>query len=125
LNSYPEPETELTEIQQHRVAEFEITDDLQDLLSVLPPHIADQIVELQRQEDLGGIIEIVLDLGRSPEARFQFDEVSRCTIAMSRGRISTSSPTASVTSGKTIVRASSAPCIGSPRSGIAPAISLA
>jgi stage III sporulation protein SpoIIIAA len=76
LNSYPEPETELTDIQQHRVAEFEITDDLQDLLSVLPPHIADQIVELQRQEDLGGIIEIVLDLGRSPEARFQFDEVS-------------------------------------------------
>jgi hypothetical protein len=49
-----------------RMTEFEITDDLQDLLAVLPPHIADQIVALQRQEDLGGLIEIVLDLGRSP-----------------------------------------------------------
>jgi stage III sporulation protein SpoIIIAA len=77
LNSYPEPELEPTHTDlQHRVAEFEITDDLQDLLSALPPHIADQIVTLQRQEHLGGLIEIVLDLGRSPEARFQFDEIS-------------------------------------------------
>jgi stage III sporulation protein SpoIIIAA len=73
LNSYQHSQDTET---PPRITEFEITDDLQDLLAVLPPHIADQIVVLQRQEELGGLIEIVLDLGRSPEARFQFDEVA-------------------------------------------------
>jgi len=75
LNSF-QHQPQDTDISPPRMTEYEITDDLQDLLAVLPPHIADQIVILQRQEDLGGLIEIVLDLGRSPEARFQFDEVA-------------------------------------------------
>ncbi|MEJ7837617.1 MAG: R3H domain-containing nucleic acid-binding protein [Thermomicrobiales bacterium] len=77
MNSYPQSDAEPRESEApRRNAEFEITDDLQDLLSALPPHIADQIVILIKQVHLGGLIEIVLDLGRSPEARFQFDEIA-------------------------------------------------
>ncbi len=45
----------------------EITDDLDLLLRVMPPHLRDA---LHRQADLRHLIEIVMDLGRKPEARF-------------------------------------------------------
>jgi stage III sporulation protein SpoIIIAA len=45
----------------------EITDDLELLLRVMPPHIRDA---LHRQPDLKNLIEVVTDLGRPPEARF-------------------------------------------------------
>ncbi len=45
----------------------EITDDLELLLRVMPPHIRDA---LHHQADLRNLIEAVLDLGRPPEARF-------------------------------------------------------
>jgi stage III sporulation protein SpoIIIAA len=45
----------------------EITDDLELLLRVMPPHIRDS---LHRQADLKNLIEVVMDLGRPPEARF-------------------------------------------------------
>jgi stage III sporulation protein SpoIIIAA len=45
----------------------EITDDLELLLRVMPPHIRDA---LHRQTDLKNLIEVVMDLGRPPEARF-------------------------------------------------------
>ena len=45
----------------------EITDDLDLLLGVMPPHLKDS---LSRQIDLRNLIEIVLDLGRQPEAHF-------------------------------------------------------
>src|SRR5688572_13254845 len=45
---------------------FIITDNLDELLAVLPPELAAQIGEDER----GQLIEIVLDLGRKPEARF-------------------------------------------------------
>ncbi len=45
----------------------EITDDLELLLRVMPPHIRDA---LHRQADLKNLIEIVMDLGRQPEGRF-------------------------------------------------------
>jgi stage III sporulation protein SpoIIIAA len=45
----------------------EITDDLELLLRVVPPHIRDA---LHRQADLKNLIEIVMDLGRQPEGRF-------------------------------------------------------
>jgi len=45
----------------------EITDDLDLLLSVMPPTLKDA---LTRQSDLKDLIEIVLDLGRQPEAHF-------------------------------------------------------
>jgi stage III sporulation protein SpoIIIAA len=45
----------------------EITDDLDLLLSVMPPSLAE---EIRRHKDFKELIEIVLDLGRRPEARF-------------------------------------------------------
>jgi stage III sporulation protein SpoIIIAA len=45
----------------------EITDDLELLLRVVPPHIRDA---LHRQSDLKNLIEVVMDLGRPPEGRF-------------------------------------------------------
>jgi stage III sporulation protein SpoIIIAA len=44
-----------------------ITDDLEALLGVLPPHVQKHLGEAGRPEDL---LEVVLDLGRLPEARF-------------------------------------------------------
>src|SRR5256885_14799402 len=49
-------------LTQHRV-----TDNLQQLLQVLPPDIRSSVEGQPEQEDL---LEIVLDLGREPEARF-------------------------------------------------------
>src|SRR5215813_857463 len=48
------------------------TDDLDALFVVLPPRIREVLL---RSEDLGNILEIVLDLGRLPEARFPGREV--------------------------------------------------
>ncbi len=64
--------------------EYEITDDLQDLLAVLPPHIAERIIAHQTRRDLGSLIEIVMDLGRPPEARFQFDEIELLDVDVTR-----------------------------------------
>src|SRR5919206_4584211 len=48
------------------------TDDLELLLSTLPPHIRKP---LDAADDLEDLLEIVLDLGREPEARFPGREV--------------------------------------------------
>ncbi|MBI2172209.1 MAG: AAA family ATPase [Chloroflexi bacterium] len=48
-----------------------IVDDLQALLDSLPPHV---LRPLQERGDLGDLIEVVLDLGRPPEARFPASE---------------------------------------------------
>lgn len=44
-----------------------VADDLDALLDVLPPHICDPLRSLPDRHDL---LEVVLDLGREPEARF-------------------------------------------------------
>jgi stage III sporulation protein SpoIIIAA len=44
----------------------QITDDLDQLLEVLPPHICDPLQALQDRREL---LEVVMDLGREPEAR--------------------------------------------------------
>lgn len=64
--------------------EFEVTDDLQDLLAVLPPHITERLTALEHREGLGELIEIVMDLGRPPEARFQNDERTLTDLDVSR-----------------------------------------
>lgn len=69
---------------QRRDFEFEVTDDLQDLLAVLPPHIKERILALQSRIALGELIEIVMDLGRPPEARFQHDEVALTDLDVTR-----------------------------------------
>jgi stage III sporulation protein SpoIIIAA len=45
----------------------EITDNLDLLLMVLPPRVRQ---EIEKMEDLSALLEVVLDLGRQPEARF-------------------------------------------------------
>ncbi len=47
--------------------QIHITDNLDLLLSVLPPRVRQA---LQQQPDLESLLEVVLDLGRRPEARF-------------------------------------------------------
>jgi stage III sporulation protein SpoIIIAA len=49
-----------------------ITDDLHALLGVLPPEIAKAVVEVDNSDSL---LEIVLDLGRLPVARFVGEEI--------------------------------------------------
>ena len=50
-----------------------ITDDLEALLDILPPPIRQPLCQ---QEDISELLEVVLDLGRSPEARFPQREVT-------------------------------------------------
>ncbi len=50
----------------------EITDDLDALVDILPPHIREP---LYQQRDRSELIEVVLDLGRLPEARFPHREL--------------------------------------------------
>ena len=49
-----------------------ITDDMDALLDILPPHVRQPLCQ---QKDIGELLEVVLDLGRSPEARFPQREV--------------------------------------------------
>jgi len=49
-----------------------ITDDLDALLDILPPHIRQPLCQ---QKDTRELLEVVLDLGRPPEARFPRHEV--------------------------------------------------
>jgi hypothetical protein len=50
---------------------LQITDDLDSLLNILPERIR---TELQRDNRLAELIEVILDLGRLPEARFSAGE---------------------------------------------------
>src|SRR5687767_1792330 len=53
--------------------ERQITDDLNSLLGTLPPEITGAIHQLGRNSDL---IEVILDLGRIPTARFVDGEIT-------------------------------------------------
>jgi len=46
---------------------IQVTDNLEELLSILPPLLKERVSNMEGLEDL---IEIVVDLGREPEARF-------------------------------------------------------
>ncbi len=50
----------------------QITDDLEAFVEMLPPHIANSLME---QPDNHDLLEVVLDLGRLPEARYPGKEV--------------------------------------------------
>jgi len=66
----------LTEKQhQHDLitSQFRITDDLDALLNVLPPEITEAIQRANRPDEL---LEVVLDLGRHPEARYLAHELT-------------------------------------------------
>ncbi len=47
-------------------------DELEQLLSALPPRVTGR---LREREDLNDLLEIILDLGRLPEARFSYGDV--------------------------------------------------
>jgi len=53
------------------VARRETTDDLDALMDALPPEICDRLRSFASRQDL---LEVVMDLGRSPEARFTHGE---------------------------------------------------
>ncbi len=52
--------------------ERRITDDLDALLEALPPHISEP---LRQREDRSELLEVVMDLGRKPSARFPLHEL--------------------------------------------------
>ncbi|GAC1315496.1 MAG: AAA family ATPase [Chloroflexota bacterium] len=56
-----------------------VTDDLDHLLDVLPPHICDPLLAMPNRREL---LEVVMDLGREPEARFAGREVLLSTHAV-------------------------------------------
>ena len=58
------PDRELTASTENRM---QTTDDLTKLLDILPTHLRDRLVE---HPDLDRLVEVVMDLGRFPEARF-------------------------------------------------------
>ncbi|MGE3797588.1 MAG: hypothetical protein AB7G88_07080, partial [Thermomicrobiales bacterium] len=55
--------------------EYETTDNLDDLLSVLPPAITEQIRAVALDNSSESIVEIVLDQGRLPEIRIAKTEM--------------------------------------------------
>ena len=58
-----------------RPYELASTDNLDVLLDVLPLDISRAVEEAGRRDGYDGLVEIVMDLGRVPEARFLFGEV--------------------------------------------------
>ena len=54
--------------------ELASTDNLDGLLAVLPPDIAAAVSTLRDHQGYDDLVEIVMDLGRAPEARFQSGE---------------------------------------------------
>ncbi len=90
--AYEPDETFLT--APDKTLETAVTDNLDDLLDALPPDISDPIRGLDDQHELGGLVELILDLGRRPEARFQHGElmlvdrdVTRDDLEMVAGKI--------------------------------------
>ena len=66
------------------MAKLEITDDLEALVAVLPAPIA---ASLQAANHSGELLEVILDLGRRPEARFIDTEVELSTREITQAEI--------------------------------------
>jgi stage III sporulation protein SpoIIIAA len=62
----------LSTLSQETFLQKVVTDDLDALLDVLPAHVRQAVLQLS---DKGDLLEIVLDLGRYPEARYTRSEV--------------------------------------------------
>ncbi|MBI4571464.1 MAG: AAA family ATPase [Chloroflexi bacterium] len=60
--------------------DHQITDDLDALIDALPPHLA---APLREREDKHELLEVVLDLGRTPEARFAGREAALSEVEVS------------------------------------------
>ncbi|HEV2107087.1 MAG TPA: R3H domain-containing nucleic acid-binding protein [Thermomicrobiales bacterium] len=79
-NAISHAETELDRPEY----EQEITDNIDDLLSVLPPHIAEPLISAHADQKDVGLVEIILDLGRRPEARFEHSELELVDVDVTR-----------------------------------------
>ncbi len=66
------------------MVERRITDDIQELKRVLPPHINNKLDELGQTDEL---LEIVLDLGRIPTARYIQKEVALSNNEVTRAEL--------------------------------------
>jgi stage III sporulation protein SpoIIIAA len=66
------------------MAQRKITDDIQALLSVLPPHISQSVT---KTNDFDNLLEVIMDLGRLPTARFVNREVTLCDKEVTREQI--------------------------------------
>lgn len=62
-----DPEGDVNDTEKPLVQRMQVTDDLDALLAILPPKISKQ---LSNHPSRGELIEVVIDLGRKPEARF-------------------------------------------------------
>src|SRR5260221_12608156 len=57
--------------------EYHITDDLEKLKAVLPAYLVDSLEQIGRKDDL---VEVIMDLGRVPTARYNDREHSERTL---------------------------------------------
>ena len=87
----------IKELVQELDMEHTITDDIRELLEVLPEGVGRRTLQIHKQHpEYGQLVEIVMDLGRPPEARFQHEEailgdidVTRQDLSMVAERIGT------------------------------------
>ena len=76
--------THTHEYPEHGGAEYAVTDNLTDLLAVLPPRIAEALRAHDSGLARGSLIEVVMDLGRPAEMRFQQGEVTLDDLEVTR-----------------------------------------
>jgi len=60
-------------------------DDLEAFISIFPDAIAES---LRKRQDIGDLVEVILDLGRNAEARFPLEQIPLSEIEVSRNEIS-------------------------------------
>ena len=77
-------ESELTTIQEDITTDFLVTDDLDELLEILPAELCQQLKQHPKRQKL---VEIVLDLGRLPEARFPGETEYLATTPVTRAEL--------------------------------------
>ena len=96
MTATPYDMRDMSSVQPGSRHETAITDNLTDLLSVIPPRVAQVIQIIGAEREQQDLIELIMDLGRLPEARFpdgarviSDDEVTRDDLAFVAGRIGT------------------------------------
>lgn len=77
-------ESELATIQEEVIADLLVTDDLDELLEILPDELCQQLKQHPKRLKL---VEIVLDLGRLPEARFPGETEYLSTTPVTRAEL--------------------------------------
>ena len=92
------------------IKQLRVTDNLVQLLEVLPPAVRQR---LEEQEDVEDLLEIVMDLGREPEARFPLRVMQLSDLAGEGGGHRIRGRARRRSSARTTARASSARCTAS------------